>query len=76
MNPCYLSENFLTLIKVFVEEESRYNLCSRKGEMEDIALFVSRGLGLNPLEKWEVKAKKYSLSKAREIPSWEVIVGV
>ena len=44
--------------------------------MEDIALFVSRGLGLNPLEKWEVKAEKYSLSKAREIPSWEVIVGV
>lgn len=44
--------------------------------MEDIALFVSRGLGLNPLEKWEVKVEKYYLSKAWEIPLWEVIVGV
>ena len=76
MKPCSLNENFLTVIKVFVEEESRYILCSRKGEIEDITVAVFRGLGLNPLEKWGVKAGKSSLFKAWEIPSWEVIAGV
>ena len=44
--------------------------------MEDIALVVSRGLGLKPLEKSEIKVEKYSLSKAWYIPSWGVIAGV